>query len=195
LKHVINGGIKPDQVGFDFDGVIADIGEAFLRLARQNHNYMISLEEITNFHVEKCVPIPESVVQEIFSDILKDSLAAELQPISGALEVISDLASRARVTIITARNIERPVIDWLEHYLPREVCSKIDLIAMEDHDRKVEYIQQRELRYFVDDRAETCALIAAADLHPLLYRQPWNSSWKEFVSVDDWRHISELIAK
>jgi hypothetical protein len=197
LKHGIeNLRIAPGQIGFDFDGVIADIGEAFLRLACEKHNYCaIKVEEITDFHVETCTPIPESVVQAVFHDILTDSLGAGLNPLPGALDVIGDLASQAKVTIITARAIDAPVIDWLEHHLSRETCRKIDLIAMEDHDLKVQYIRQCKLRFFVDDRAETCAQVAAAELYPLLYKQPWNRSWTDFAVVNDWQHMSELLIK
>jgi uncharacterized protein len=186
--------IAPERIGFDFDGVIADIGEAFLRIACNDYNYCsLRLEDITSFHVETCTSIPESIVRNIFDDILADSITTGLLPNHGALEVISDLATRSKVTIITARSFDKPVADWLDHYLPSDVCQKIHLIAMRDHDRKVEYIKQQNLHFFVDDRAETCAQVAAADLHPLLYHQPWNSSWKDIQVVHNWQHIAELI--
>ncbi len=64
---------------------------------------------------------------------------------------------------------------------------------MHDHDLKVRYIRQHDLRYFVDDRAETCAQVAAAELHPLLYRQPWNSSWNDFTTVENWSQIAQFV--
>jgi len=187
--------IAPDEIGFDFDGVIADIGEAFLRLAHEHHDYSLSLEEITSFQVETCTRIPQSTVNTIFTDILNDSLATGLLPIPGALEVISDLTRRSTVRIITARSLDQPVIDWLEHHLPADICRKIDVIAMQDHDLKVRFINHHNLRFFVDDRAETCVQVAQANLHPLLYRQPWNAGWNTFTVVDSWQQIAEHIAK
>ncbi len=184
--------IQPETIGFDFDGVIADIGQTFLRIACEKHGYCdFALEDITSFHVETCTVIPEDVVRSIFDTILADSLATGLQPVPGALEVLEDLAGRARLTIITARSLEEPVSDWLSHYLSAETCGKINLVAMSDHDRKVEYIRQHRLLYFVDDRAETCAQVAAAELTPLLYRQPWNSTWNDFITVENWRHLAD----
>ncbi|MEE4241904.1 MAG: hypothetical protein V2I36_10575 [Desulfopila sp.] len=188
--------ITPDRIGFDFDGVIADIGEAFLRIACNDYGYCsFRLEDITSFHVESCTSIPETVVRTIFDDILADSLTTGLLPNPGALDVIRDLATRSKVTIITARSFDQPVSDWLEHYLAPDVCRKINLIAMHDHDRKVEYIKQENLQFFVDDRAETCAQVAAAKLHPLLYHQPWNTSWTDIHVVHDWQQIAALIEK
>ena len=186
--------IQPSKIGFDFDGVIADIGEAFIRLACEEHNYCsFSLADITDFHVEKCTSVPEEIVQTIFSDILRNSLATGLMPIDGAMKVLADLTKYDLVTIITARSEERPVSDWLEHYLPADICSRIKLIAMSDHDLKVRFIKQEKLQYFIDDRAETCAQIANANLTPILYRQPWNSAWNHFATVSNWSDIDQLI--
>jgi uncharacterized protein len=186
--------ILPQQIGFDFDGVIADIGEAFLRLAREHHKYTIDLDDITSFQVETCTNIPEVVVRRIFGDILEDSLATGLKPIPGALEVLTELAQQSRVKVITARTLKQPVIDWLDSHLPARSCAKMDVIAMHDHDRKVRFIQEHNLQFFVDDRAETCAMVAQANLHPLLFRQPWNSGWHDFTIVDNWKQIAGYIS-
>lgn len=188
--------IPPEQIGFDFDGVIADIGEAFLRLACKDYNYCsLSLDQITSFKVETCTAIPEAIVQTIFSNILEDSLATGLLPIPGAMNALTGLAQHGNVTIITARSLAGPVSDWLEKYLTPPVCDKINLIAMSDHNDKVRFIKEQNLRYFVDDRAETCAQVAEAGLVPLLYRQPWNKSWNGYASVESWREIENLIQK
>ncbi len=187
--------ILPQQIGFDFDGVIADIGEAFQRMACDEHQYALDLEDITSFQVETCTNIPEVVVRQIFSDILEDSLATGLQPIPGALEVLAELAEHSRVRIITARTLDQPVIDWLDMHLSSKACSKIDVIAMHDHDLKVSYIQQNNLQFFVDDRGETCAQVAKANLHPILFRQPWNNGWNDFTVVDNWQQIAGYLTQ
>ena len=187
--------IPPEKIGFDFDGVIADIGEAFLRLVAEEYNYTIKLDEITSFQVETCTNVPEKIVHRIFADILEDSLATGLIPIPGALEVIDGLCEQSRLKIITARSLDQPVMNWLEHYLSPQVCGKIDVIAMEDHDRKVQYIKEHDLHFFVDDRAETCVQVASANLHPLLFRQPWNRSWNNFTTVDNWQQLADHLSK
>lgn len=188
--------IHPEQIGFDFDGVIADIGEAFLRLACKDHNYCsLTIDQITSFQVESCTLIPEVIVQTIFTDILLDSLKAELLPIKGALDGLTKLTQQTEVTIITARRLATPVIDWLDNYLPATVCSKIQVIAMGDHDKKVQYIKDAKLHFFVDDRGETCAQVAEAGLIPLLFRQPWNRSWNDYPAVASWQDIEELIER
>lgn len=186
--------IPPNKIGFDFDGVIADIGEAFIRLACSDYGYCsFSLNDITDFNVEKCIDIPESIVNSIFSAILDDSLETGLRPISGAVNILERLAKEARITIITARSNGEPVSDWLNHYLSSATCSQIQLIAMSDHDQKVHYIQDEGLRYFIDDRGETCRQIEAAQLTPLLFDQPWNRTCSAGVRVTGWNDLNRFI--
>ncbi len=186
--------IAPEQIGFDFDGVIADIGEAFLRIACEEYDYCaFTLEDITSFDVETCTKIPDHIVDTIFSAILADSLATGLQPIRGALKVIGEITQQSNVTIITARSLASPVIDWFANYLPDQTCRCIKIIAMRDHDQKVKYIRQNNLEFFIDDRAETCAQVADAGLVPILYRQPWNARWENFATVNNWEQIDAML--
>ncbi len=185
--------IHPGKLGFDFDGVIADIGEAFLRLACEEYNYCsYTLEDIVAFQVENCINIPPAIIENIFNDILEDSLATGLIPMEGVVETLNDFSRIAPVTIITARTDPRPVYDWLDHFFPKTTCDNIHLIAMGDHDDKVRYLQQQNLTYFIDDRAETCALIAKANFIPYLYSHPWNSMYNSFKTVKDWQEIRVL---
>lgn len=186
--------INSYEIGFDLDGVIADIGEAFIRLACEEYNYCsFRLEDITSFQVEECLSIPTDKVEQIFYAILKDSLGTGLKPNPGAVEVITTMAVQSPVTIITARPLEQPVADWLEHFFPAETCQRIKLVAMGDHDDKARYIKEHNLRYFIDDRAETCLQLAETDITPIVYKQPWNHERHTLQSVGDWQEISALL--
>ncbi len=186
--------IHPQELGFDFDGVIADTGEAFLRLACEEYNYCsFTLEDICSFQVEDCIDMPINLIEKIFDDILQDSLATKLQPMPGMVEVLNDVAPIAPVTIITARNLAQPVYDWLDSFFPKETRDKIDLVAMGDHDDKVRYLQQMGIKYFVDDRLETCRQIANAKLTPYLFSHPWNHAPNAFQTVRDWKEIRTIV--
>ena len=104
--------ITVDRIGFDFDGVIADTAEAFIRLACSEYGYCgFTLEEITHFELENCLAIPRDVVEKIFTDIMIDSLGAGLTPIPGAVRCLEQFAEQSAVTIITARPLSQPVFD------------------------------------------------------------------------------------
>lgn len=185
--------LRPDDIGFDFDGVIADIGEAFIRLACDDHGYCsIELGDISSFQVEDSINIPRPIVERIFEDILEDSLGTKLKPLPGALETLGRLTRIGEVTIITARPEISPVIDWFDYYCTPPIREKIRLIATGDHDNKEDYIKECGFSHFIDDRAKTCVQLAAAGLNPIVYSQPWNHNLHHLPSVANWQEISQL---
>lgn len=190
----LNQQIRPHEIGFDLDGVIADTAAAFIRIACEQHNYCsFSLEDITSFELEGCIDMPVDLVDSIFKDIIADSLATDLQPMLGAMDVLTDLAEHHPITIITARHLRQPVIDWLAKYFPLDVGSNFNLIATSNHDDKLRYIQDRQLKYFVDDRAETCKMLADSNITALVYSHPWNRNGHGLPVVNNWQEIRELL--
>lgn len=185
--------IPPVQLGFDFDGVIANTAEAFVRIACNEYNYSFSLDDITNFAIEECIDIDRETVNKIFHDIMLDSLSTGLQPMEGAVSVLGELAAHSPITIITARPYEQPVIDWCDQFFPAPIKKAVRLVAMGDHDDKLRYIQQHNLGYFIDDRAETCTQLAASEIVPLVFTHPWNRDRHNLPTVDNWQDIHTLL--
>ena len=186
--------IPVNEIGFDFDGVIADTAEAFIRLACSEYGYCtFGPEDITNFEVENCLDIPQEIVEKIFTDILQDSIATQLQPMPGAVESIEQFTRSAVVTIITARSLERPVIDWLDRFFAKSAKEKIRVVVTGDHDDKVRYIHRHSLKYFIDDRAETCKQLAHENIIPFVFTQPWNERRHELRTVANWAEIRSLV--
>lgn len=186
--------IQPQEIGFDFDGVIANTADTFIRLACTNYNYCsFTLDHITNFELEHCIDMPGDLVNQIFLDILEDSLGTGLQPMHGATEVLDELAAHSPITVITARHLEQPVIDWFDQHCSSDTTKQIKLVAMGDHDNKLDYIQQHNLKYFVDDRAETCNKLAISEITPLVFSHPWNRDRHNLPMVESWQEIRLLL--
>ena len=186
--------ILPSEIGFDFDGVIADTGAAFIRIACEDYNYCsFSLKDITNFEIEGCIDIPSRLIDTIFVSILKDSLATGLEPMDGAVPVLNELAEHAPVTIITARPIKQPVVDWLSSYYPAKTVDNCNVVVTGDHNDKLRYIQEHNLKYFVDDRADTCRDLTDANITSLVFSQPWNQDGHDLPIVNGWQDIKQLI--
>lgn len=188
------GSIRPESIGFDFDGVIADIAEAFIRIACREYGYCaIVPEDICSFQLEHCLPIERSIVESIFAAILDDSVGTGLKPIDGAIATLTRLSRVAPVTIITARPEPRPVLDWLQRHCPPKTLRRIELIVTGDHDNKESFIRACSLRHFIDDRANTCLQLAEAGLEPIVYTQPWNRDQHDLPAVIDWQELAGLI--
>ena len=192
--HMHGRAIAIEELGFDFDGVIADTAANFIELACGRYGHCgFTAEQITNFELEHCLDLPPTLVNDIFTEILTDSLATDLQPIDGAIEGIRDFARHGTVTIITARPLLQPVVDWLERYLPSQTCRSLRVVATGDHDDKLRHIRHYGLRYFIDDRAETCLRLAQEEIVPFVFTQPWNAVADGLQRVSGWEEIRELL--
>ncbi len=183
------------EIGFDFDGVIADTAEAFIRRACSLYGYCsFTREDITHFELENCLNIPRELVESIFTDILNDSLATELLPMPGAVECLEQFTLTSTVTIITARSLGNPVFDWLDRFLTTKAKENIRVVATGDHNDKIRHIHRHGLKYFIDDRAETCEQLIHENITPFVFTQPWNKDRHKLQTVDSWEDIRALIS-
>lgn len=184
--------IHPTRLGFDFDGVVADTAEAFLRLSYEEYGHAFLLEDITDFEVERCLDVDPGIVEAVFRKILLDSVGVGLKPMSGAVEVLEELTAQGTVTVVTARPEPDPVREWLATVLPAGVCQNIKVVAMGAHDDKPRHVREHGLECFIDDRAETCHQLSEAGIHPIVFAQPWNEGRHSFNTVSCWQEIRDL---
>ena len=194
MAHGPSEKIDPGRLGFDFDGVIADTAEAFLRLACEKyHRCDIRLEDITCFAVERCLDMDAEIIHSIFMEILLDSVGTGLRPMPGAVEVLGELTEVAPVAVVTARPDPEPVRAWMRTVLPPSTLPRIRIVAMGAHDDKPRHILKHGLTHFIDDRAETCLQLASAGIRPIVFSQPWNRDHRHgLATVSNWREIRAL---
>ena len=185
--------IHPAEIGFDFDGVIADTVEAFIRIACEQYAHCgIRPEDITDFSVEQCLDMGAGIAESIFLQILQDSVGTGLLPMPGAVEVLGELTGQAQVTIVTARPEAEPVHHWLQTIFPDPVWPHIRVVAMGDHDDKARHIKDLGLSTFIDDRAETCLQLRSAGIRSIVFSQPWNRERHDLPTVCSWADIRTL---
>ncbi len=184
--------IHPGQIGFDIDGVVADTMEAFIRIAREEHGVTVHPEQITAFQVEDCLDMDPAVVAEIFQRLLEDPLGAGLQLMPYAGRVLREFAGHAPLTFVTARPLAAPIAEWLRAMLGEEIHRQMRLIATGEHDDKTRHIKEMGIRYFVDDRAQTCLMLEEAGLSPIVFSQPWNRGRHHLPTVENWLAIRAL---
>lgn len=185
--------IDPAEIGFDFDGVIANTVEAFIRIACEQHAHCgIRPEDITHFSVEHCLDMEAGLAESIFLQILRDSVGTGLLPMPGAVEVLGEMTRHAPVTIVTARPEAEPVHLWLHTVFPAPVWHRLRVVAMGDHDDKARHIKDIGLSAFVDDRAETCLQLDRAGIRSIVFAQPWNRDRHSLPTVRSWGEIRDL---
>jgi hypothetical protein len=185
--------INPALIGFDIDGVVADTGSAFIRIVNEEYGInSITLDDITSFEIVDCLDVDQGIIDEVFSLLLDEPLTAGLLPMKDAISVLHRFAEEAHLTFITARPHGEPIAQWLKHFLQPAAFKKIRLVAMGAHDNKTSYIKNMGLKYFVDDRLQTCEMLAREGINPLVYNQPWNKNGHGLPTVNDWLAIHAL---
>lgn len=185
--------IEPHLIGFDFDCVVADTMEAFIRLAAEDYGFIVRPEEITCYQVENCLNLPHHIIQEIFMRLLNHPVENNLKPMPHAISVLAEVAKNTHVNLITARPNSEPVQKWLANHLPSDLMYNFRLITTGQHDGKSYYIKQLGLQFFVDDRLETCFELADAGLHPVVFSHPWNYNQHPFFRAETWLDIREIL--
>ncbi|MFC1837825.1 hypothetical protein ACFLYW_04010 [Thermodesulfobacteriota bacterium] len=185
--------IEPAHIGFDIDGVVADTGGAFIRIAREEYGlHSISLADITYYEVVDCLNVEQSIIDAIFTRLHDKPLSAGIQPMEGALDVLHRFAEHAPLTFVTARSLKEPIAMWLRHHLKQDAFEEMRLEVMGVHDNKAPYIKDLGLKYFVDDRLQTCQKLARNGITPVVFNQPWNMNGHDLQTVDDWQAIHAL---
>jgi uncharacterized HAD superfamily protein len=136
--------------------------------------------------------VDQEIIEDIFTRLLDAPLTAGLQPMEDAISVLHRFAEEAPLTFVTARPHEEPIARWLKNFLLPATFEKIRLVAMGEHDNKPPYIKDLGLKYFVDDRLQTCQMLAKEGITPLVYNQPWNKNGHDLPTVNDWQAIHAL---
>jgi hypothetical protein len=109
-----------------------------------------------------------------------------------AISVLHRFARESPLTFVTARPREKPISLWLKHFLEPVTYAEMRLVAMGEHDNKTSYIKDLGLKYFVDDRLQTCRKLAREGINPLVYSQPWNKADHDLPTVSNWKAIHAL---
>jgi len=185
--------INPAHIGFDIDGVVADTGGAFIRIANEEYGlHSLSLKDITYYEVVGSLDVERKIIDEIFKRLHDEPLSSGIQPMEDAISVLHKYAEYAPLTFVTARPQKEPIAMWLKHFLKPAAHENMRLVAMGEHDNKTPYIKNLGLKYFVDDRLQTCQKLAREGITPLVYNQPWNMNGHDLQTVDNWQAIHAL---
>jgi uncharacterized HAD superfamily protein len=185
--------LPPERLGFDIDGVVADTAGAFLRIAAEDYGIDgLELDDIVEYEVENCIAVDPAIIQAIFTRLMEDPVGEGMEPMPHAVTVLEKLAAAAPLCFITARPYRQPILDWLQKILSRRAFAQTKLVATGQHDGKAPFLRSQGLRFFIDDRAETCETLKMDGFTPIVYHQPWNAGRHSLASVDNWQAIEQL---
>jgi len=190
-----NRKIDPSSLAFDVDGVIADTMGLFLEIARLEYRIEgVRYEDITCYSLEDCLTtIDTGVIDAIVERIISGEYAVSLKAIKGAKRVLKRIAARVRpILLVTARPHMGPIPNWLNSVLSLGT-EDVEMVATGTSKAKAGVLKQHGSRFFVDDRLDTCHLLQAEGIEPILFRQPWNREPHPFREVGSWSELESLI--
>lgn len=187
--------IDPRHVAFDIDGVVADTMNLFLEIAREEFGiHHLKYEDITTYALEECLDLAEEQIEAIVERLLGADATARLKPIDGAPEGIGRVAKVAgSVLFVTARPRAAEIEAWL-HRILQVPSEAISVVATGDFDGKTAVLREKGIRFFVEDRLETCFQMGGEGVSPIVYRQPWNRKRHPFPEVGSWSELESMLA-
>jgi hypothetical protein len=185
--------IDPRTIGFDVDGVVANTMHLFIDIAREDFGVEIGYEEMTCYNLGQCLDVGEDVIEGVIHRLLDGTRDHALHPMDGVGEVLARLADCCNpVRFITARPSPEYIQEWILDRLPL-AGHQVDLVATGSFEAKTDVLLEKGIRWFVEDRLETCFMLEPAGIQPILFRQPWNREPHPFPEVGSWRELAEMI--
>ncbi|MDY0039893.1 MAG: hypothetical protein RBS57_06240 [Desulforhabdus sp.] len=186
--------IQPAELAFDIDGVVADTMAIFVRLAHDRYGLShITKEAMTCYNLYSCLNLEPEVIDDLICLTLDDEHTMQIPPMPMAPDVLTELAGHGTLRFVTARIWPESIICWLQQTLSQVSPDKIEVIATGSPEAKLGILKDLQVRYFVEDRLETCHLLAQEGIQPLLYDQPWNRSPNQFPRFDSWQQLRPII--
>lgn len=189
--------IEPSELAFDIDGVVADTMAVFVELARERYGFTwLTKEDLRRYDLHACLDIDPEIVNDLICVTLDDEHTHRLPPMQGAIEILTDLAGSAPLRFVTARIWPESIIRWLHQTLPDVDYSRIEVFATGLPEAKSRILKELKVRYFVEDRVETCELLSRSGIQPLLFDQPWNRvpEAAAFPRIENWSQLGHLVA-
>ncbi len=185
--------IQPHEIAFDIDGVFADTFRTFLAKAGEWYGLKMEYEALEDYFFWKTFNLEGDSINRLMHGILFEPIEIGIRPISGAVEVLTRLSNRGTLRFITARSESEPILEWMRVFLPTVAGDSIHIVATGESVDKLPVLKEQGVKYFVEDRLDTCFLISETTTTPIVFDQPWNRKPHPFQVVNCWDEIASLI--
>ncbi len=188
--------IDPRLLAFDIDGVVADTMAIFVRLAHEKYGLTrLSQQDMICYNLYECLCLEKEIIDDLIRLTLDEEHTMQIPPVPGAPEVLTELARVVPLRFITARIWPESITQWLLTILPGVPHERVTVIASGAPETKLDILNGLDIRYFLEDRIETCRHLKEAGIEPLLFDQPWNRNEQAdgFIRVRNWMQLKEWV--
>jgi uncharacterized HAD superfamily protein len=194
MDMFLGQGITPEHLAFDIDGVVADTMALFVRIAHERYGLVdLKKEDMRCYDLSKCLRMDRQVLDELICLTLDDEHTLQTPPMSGASEILTDLARHGPLRFVTARIWPESITQWLHNTLPDVPSDHIHVVATGKPEAKLQILKDLGVRCFIEDRVETCRMLAEDGIQPLIFDQPWNRGVDLFPRLESWPHFRQWL--
>ena len=186
--------ISPQEIAFDIDGVFADTFRVFVDRARNEYGYQFHYEDITDYDFREVVDIDEEISEQIVQSLMNHPVENSVKAVEGAVPLLTRLSSAGPLLFVTARPNKIPILNWVRNQLSNVDEDLIRLESTNNHTEKIPILLKNGIRYFVEDRLDTCYLLEEVSIVPIVFEQPWNRRPHHFPVVKSWDEIAKMIS-
>jgi hypothetical protein len=168
----------------------------FVELARERPGLSnFTKEHIFCYNLYQCMDVAREIVDDLIVETLSDEQTLRIPPMPGAPEALTRIAEHGPLRFITARIWPESIIQWLEQILPQVDAGHIHVIATGAPEAKTEVLKELGIRFFVEDRIETCHMLIQEGIQPIVFDQPWNRGAADalFPRVSDWFQLQQWV--
>lgn len=187
--------IDPTALAFDIDGVIADTMHLFLDILETHYDiHTVRYADITAYRLDHCLDVDLNILEGAVGRILDGRYQAVLKPIPGAGQVLRRIGeATGRILMVTARPDSSLIARWMDQLLNGQTAC-LQIVATGCYDDKAQVLLDNGVKWFVEDRLETCHLVKAAGIEPVVFKQPWNQHPHDYLEVATWQELEQRIA-
>ena len=185
--------IHPHELAFDVDGVFANTFQSFVDKARYQYGLQIYYDDITEYDYRNVIKIDDDINEKLIQMVVNTPIETGVQPIEGAVDVLTRLSEITTLFFVTARSEKNNILQWIKKQLKTVNISDICLSATGTHLKKIPVLQKHGVKFFIEDRLETCYLLSEVSITPIVFEQPWNQTPHPFHTVKSWNEIAAMI--
>lgn len=186
--------IRPNEIAFDVDGVVADTFRYFVYTAQNQYGCAFDYEDITEYDFRKVIDIEDAASEAIIQRVLEDPIRCGIEPLPGAVSSLTRLARKAPLLFVTARPEPEAILSWVLHHLADVPEERIRLEATGTSENKSAVLKEYAVAYFVEDCLETGFLLDRDPVTPIIFDQPWNRKPHPFPTVSTWDQLVSMVA-
>ncbi|MEJ5377751.1 MAG: hypothetical protein WHX93_14335 [bacterium] len=179
--------------GFDIDSVVGDLSAILERVAWEEFGVRVSRAQFTEFQLENCLPFDSDFILKWISTALEPRWTLQMEPYPGAVEALREISQVQPLYFVTARPDSEGISLWLQQILQGVPKEHILVKAVGIFETKLPALKEWNITHFVEDRLETCKIIAQNGIVPIVFEQPWNLRSHPWPRVRGWEEILAMV--